>query len=250
LRHGEKPVEGYLSQAGLEAAIRGLAHEHATYEQVAAGVCYGSSDVATLNSAWHAYQAAKYAGPVVVFGRDYDYKHRLIEDYPWIESCDESFPCMDKRLVDNVGLVNEAVAVEATGGVLHLDKWSCAANDAYVLGLIHHGRDIHFTSPRSQANICSKGQRHPVSVNGRELIGLDACGRYRFVTAGTSGNVVGEAAQLMHSRETRAFGFPEYLASIRKYLGNPALLERLWTLEPEPLAVSPVRPALQLSKGA
>lgn len=145
------------------------------------GVCYGSNDIATLDSAWYAYQAAGVAGPAVVLGCDFDDRRRLLNDYPWIESCDESLPCMDKRLVDSVGLVNEAVPVEATGSVLHLDR-------------------SHRASPAR--------------------------------------NAIGDAAQFMHSHESPAFNLREYLASSRKYLGTPELLERLWTLEPEPLSAS------------
>ncbi len=86
-------------------------------------------------------------------------------------------------------------------------------------------------------------------MTGRELVALDACGRYKSVSASQSKDVIGEAALFLHSHETPAFGLREYLASIRKYRMDPDLLERLWTLKPEPQEMSATEPASPTQAG-
>ncbi|MCS6763493.1 MAG: hypothetical protein MO853_05430 [Candidatus Protistobacter heckmanni] len=72
-------------------------------------------------------------------------------------------------------------------------------------------------------------------MNGRELVAVDACRRYRIVAAQDCGRILGEGARFMPAELALPFGFPEYLAAIRRYLDNRSLLEGLWLRPPERL---------------
>ena len=227
----------YRTREEFDMAISKLVREDATNEEIARGMCYGKGDLDKIDSAWHAYNSVKNIKTALVLGRLYQGEI--------IPSCDESFPCIDQKLIDNMGRTTSYSKVNKdgstrnvyeVGGIMLFDqpKWSCVVNDAFILGAIHFGRDVYFASPRSKENIWIE-EKQNVTVTGRELIGIDACKRYTMITLQDHENLIGDIARFSHSHKQPDFGFQEYLASIQEYLSKEELWTRLWSTPAVPI---------------
>lgn len=69
----------------------------------------------------------------------------------------------------NFGTANE---FQSTGIILSTSRWNITVNDTWVLAGIHALKEFQSASPVNSINIFGVDPNHPVTVTGRELLGL------------------------------------------------------------------------------
>lgn len=87
----------------------------------------------------------------------------------WVQNATEQFPGIDQSVRQNFQEMNE---LDVGGSVLNSDNWTLLANDAWILGGLHSQTPFYLASTRNEANIRGNNPNHPMSVTGRELIGV------------------------------------------------------------------------------
>lgn len=236
--------------------------------EVNRGVAYSLKDKACIKPAWHVYNSAKNSGPMFTLGRldpggkFFEDSHEKIMESAHLGNADDMIEKNAKDLANNPRLtttmkVNAGLATDtpgaASGGILQAKNWSTLVNDAFILGAIHSGTDVHFASKRTVKNILNDGtdkEDRPLIVMGRELIGIIASKDYEIVSFDDcvnfgndhntvefkKGETLGEVARHKPSQPGNIFGFKEYLASIRDYLKDTQKINRLWMTPARPIS--------------
>lgn len=85
----------------------------------------------------------------------------------------EAAPGIDAPLRENFQRMNEGAQ---GGSVLNSEKWSMLMNDAWLLGGLHSTNPFYLASGRTPENVKGTNPDYPMTVTGRELIGITSSG--------------------------------------------------------------------------
>ncbi|GHJ88715.1 hypothetical protein NliqN6_5117 [Naganishia liquefaciens] len=90
--------------------------------------------------------------------------------------------------------------------------WTLPANDSFVLGAIHFGRDIHLASPRKPSDLFCHKVGGRLSVFGRELAVILSSGAYELHCSA----LMGETFKFVGTEEKVTYNIPEIMNAIHE----------------------------------
>ena len=136
----------------------------------------------------------------------------------------EKEPSIDKRVWKNFGTMNEGAQ---GGSVLNSDNWTMLMNDAWLLGGLHSTNPIYLASGRTSENVKGTNPAYPMSVTGRELIGITSFG-YEIVSGHPS---LGEVARPVNQEAARSASLITYAEAVQNAVAEgrlkPEILQRI-----------------------
>ncbi len=131
------------------------------------------------------------------------------------ESSEEA-PSIDNPMRENFGRMNEGAQ---GGSILNSDKWTMLMNDAWLLGGLHSTNPIYLASGRTEANVQGTNPEFPMTVTGRELIGITSHG-YEI---GAGHPSLGEVARPVDKDAARSASLITYAEALQKAVTEGSL---------------------------
>jgi len=129
--------------------------------------------------------------------------------FKWLPS-DPNFPSIDEIMQQNLGTMDEKAGDR--GSILDTRHWSLLANDAWLLGSLQAGTEIHFASPLSWTNLWDK-QADRITITAREAIGITSMGykierptKLEAVATCTGGEGAQRASLLSYKAQVETYG--------------------------------------------
>jgi hypothetical protein len=141
-----------------------------------------------------------------------------------VEQSSEAAPGIDDPLRKNFTRMNEGAQ---GGSVLNSDNWTMLMNDAWLLGGLHSTNPFYLASGRTSDNVKGTNAAYPMTVTGRELIGITSSG-YEIVSGHPS---LGEVARPVNTDAARSASLITYAEAVQNAVAEgrlkPEILQQI-----------------------
>ncbi len=165
---------------------------------------YGELEPAAIENAFRVYQHALHTNlDLAIVGR-------------LVGESTEAAPGIDDPLRQNFARMNEGAQ---GGAVLNSEKWTMLMNDAWLLGGLHSTNPFYLASGRTPENVKGTNPDFPMTVTGRELIGITSSG-YEIVADHPA---LGEVAQPFDKDVARSANLRTYAEAIQNAVAEGSL---------------------------
>jgi hypothetical protein len=136
----------------------------------------------------------------------------------------EAAPGIDDPLRENFTRMNEGAQ---GGSVLYSNNWTMLMNDAWLLGGLHSTNPFYLASGRTSENVKGTNPAYPMTVTGRELIGITSSG-YEIVSGHPA---LGEAARPVNIAAARSASLITYAEAVQNAVAEgrlkPEILQQI-----------------------
>lgn len=201
----------------MAGARETTAGEYKTLEAFKADVAalssvYGELEPAAIENAFKVYQhALRTQLDLAIVGR-------------LVEQSNEAAPGIDAPLRENFLRMNEGAQ---GGSVLNSEKWTMLMNDAWLLAGLHSRNPFYLASGRTAENVKGTNPDFPMTVTGRELIGITSSG-YEVVAGHPA---LGEVARPINKDAAKNATLRTYAEAVKNAVAEgrlkPEILEHL-----------------------